>query len=91
METISIKTEISKTKKLYQFVLSLSQRLDLKCSSEHVVLKNLSISYKWKNICHSIKTINLKFKIISNISLKNMKDKQKFLLFMFTSIELITD
>ena len=50
METIFINTENSKTNKPHKIVLNLSQRLDLVSSVKHVVLKNLSIYYTWKNI-----------------------------------------
>ena len=43
MEKIFIKTEISKTKKLHKFLLSLSKKSNLKSSSGHVALQNLSI------------------------------------------------
>ena len=48
METILMNWENSRTNKLHKFVLNLSQRLDLRISSKHVVLQNLSICYTWK-------------------------------------------
>ena len=38
METIVMNTENSKTNKPHKFVLNLLQRLDLRCSDNHVVL-----------------------------------------------------
>ena len=43
METIFINTENSKTNEPHQFVLNLSQRLDLRSSGKSVALQNLSI------------------------------------------------
>ena len=43
--------------------LDLSQRLDLRISNKHVVLKNFSIYYTWKNIRQQNK--NSKLKIIA--------------------------
>ena len=43
METIFMNTESSKTNEPHKFVLSLSQRLDLKNSKKHVALQNLSV------------------------------------------------
>ena len=45
-----MKTQNSKTNKSHEFVLQLSQRLDLKSSNKHVTLQNVSICYTWKNI-----------------------------------------
>ena len=45
----------------------------------------ISLSYDLVLILYQI------FKIISNISLKNMKHLQRFLLFMFTSTELVRE
>ena len=42
--------EDSKTNEPHEFVLNLSQRLDLKSSNKHVTLQNVSIYYTWKNI-----------------------------------------
>ena len=60
METIFINTENSKTNKPHKIVLNLSQRLDLVSSDIHVVLKNLSIYYTWKNIKKQYKNYKLK-------------------------------
>ena len=50
METIFMNKENSKTNEPHKFVLSLSQRLDLRSSSKHVAFQNLSIYFTWKNI-----------------------------------------
>ena len=42
--------EDSKTSELHEFVLNLSQRLDLRRSNKHIDLQNLSIYYTCKNI-----------------------------------------
>ena len=63
MEAIFINTENSKTIELHQFVLNLSQKLDLISSNENVALQNLSIYYTWKNIRKQCK--NNKLKIIA--------------------------
>ena len=42
-ETIFMKTENSKTNELHEFVLNLSQRLDLRSSNKYNALKNFSI------------------------------------------------
>ena len=55
-------TENSKTNKQHKFVLNLSQRLDLKSSSKHVFLENVSIYLTWKSIRQQDK--NNKLKII---------------------------
>ena len=82
--------------------LNLSQRLNLRSSNQYIALQNLSIYSTWKNTRKQYK--NNKLKIIapdgscsvSDIQdyiqyiVKNMK-QQKFLLFMFTSIELTID
>ena len=56
-------TENSKTNEPHEFVLNLSQRLDLRSSDKHVVLQNLSIYYTCKNIREQYK--NNKLKIIA--------------------------
>ena len=43
-------TENSKNNEPNKFVLSLSQRLDLRNSGKYFALRNLSIYYAWKNI-----------------------------------------
>ena len=60
MEIIFMNTENSKTNESHKFVLSLSQRLDLRSSDKHVALQNLSIYYTWKNIRKQYKNNNLK-------------------------------
>ena len=52
--------ENSKTNELHKFVLNLSQRLDLRSSSNHVAFQNLSIYYTWKNIRKQYKNNRLK-------------------------------
>ena len=61
METIFIKTEISKTNEPHKFRLSVSDKFNLKNSSQNVALGNLSIYYTWKNVKSAYK--NNKFKI----------------------------
>ena len=43
METIFMNTGNSKTNEPHNFVLNLSQRLDLRSSDKHVAVQNLSI------------------------------------------------
>ena len=43
METIFINTENSQTNEPYQFVLNMSQRLQLRSSDKHVVPQNLFV------------------------------------------------
>ena len=50
METIFKNLKDNKTNEPHEFVLNLSQRLDLKSVENHVDLQNLSIYYAWKNI-----------------------------------------
>ena len=50
METIFMNTENSKNNEPNKFVLSLSQRLDLRNSGKYFALRNLSVYYAWKNI-----------------------------------------
>ena len=42
-ETVFMNTENNKMNETHNFVLNLSQRLDLKSSNKHVALQNLSI------------------------------------------------
>ena len=63
MEAIFMNTEKSKMNEPHKFVLSLSQRLDLRSSNKHVALQNLSIYYTWKNMRKQYK--NNKQKIIA--------------------------
>ena len=50
MEIIFMNTENTKTNEPHEFVLNLSQGLDLRSSNKHVAPQNLSIYYTWKNI-----------------------------------------
>ena len=45
-----MKTENSKTIEPHEFVLNLSQRLDLRSWNKYGLLQNLYIYYPWKNI-----------------------------------------
>ena len=77
MEAVFMNTEDHKTNEPHQFILNLSQRLDLSISDKHVALQNLSINYTWKNMMNlSYQMVLILFqilKVISNISLKSMK------------------
>ena len=55
MEAISMNTENCKTNEPHNFVLNLSQRLDLRSSDKHVALQNAPIYYTWKNITKQYK------------------------------------
>ena len=55
--------ENSKTNESHKFLLSLTQRLDLKRSNKLVTLQNSSIYYTWKNIRKHYK--NNKLKVIA--------------------------
>ena len=57
METILINMENSKKNESHKFVLSFSQRLDLRSSNKHVTLQNLSIYHTWENIRKQYKII----------------------------------
>ena len=50
MEKIFSNTENSKTSEPHKFVLNLPEILDLKSSHKYIVLQNLSIYYKWKDM-----------------------------------------
>ena len=63
MGTIFMSTENSKTDEPHKFVLSLSQRLDLRRSTKHVAFQHFSIHYTWQNIRQQYK--NNKLKIIT--------------------------
>ena len=63
MEKIFMNTENSKISELHKFVLIFSQKLNLRNSTKHVALQNLSIYYNWKNIRQQYK--NNKLKIIA--------------------------
>ena len=68
MEAIFMNVENIKTNELQQFVLNLSQRLDLRISKKYVALQNLSFLYTRKNISIIIQIIVIiSFRIISNI------------------------
>ena len=43
-------TENSKTNEPHKFILSLSDKLNLKNSNKNIALGNLSIYYTWRNI-----------------------------------------
>ena len=43
METIFMNTENNKTNEPHKYVLSLSERLDLRSSNKHIAFQNLSI------------------------------------------------
>ena len=60
MQTKFLNTENSETSQPHILVLNLSQRLDLRSSSKHIVLKNLSIYYTSKNIRQQYKNNKLK-------------------------------
>ena len=61
MELIFINTEKSKTNEPHRFRLSLADKLNLKNQNKNMVLANLSIYCKWKNIKSAYN--NNKFKI----------------------------
>ena len=63
MKTMFMNMENSKMKEPHKFVLDFLKRLDLRSLNKHVALKNLSISYTWRNIRKQYK--NNKFKIIA--------------------------
>ena len=66
MKTIFMNTENSKMNERHNFVLNLSQRLDLRSLDKHylfITLQNLPIYYSWKTIRKQYK--NNKLKIIS--------------------------
>ena len=63
MEVILMNTENSETSEPHKFSFNLSQILDLRSSSKHVDLQNLSIYYKWQDMRKHYK--NNKLKIIA--------------------------
>ena len=63
METIFMNTENSETSEPHKFSFNLSQILDLRSSSKHVALQNLSIYYTSQDIRKYY--INKKLKIIA--------------------------
>ena len=66
METIFTDTENSKMNEPHKFLLTLSQRLDLRSSDKHVALQNLYIYYMSENIRKQYK--NNKPKIMATTS-----------------------
>ena len=65
METKFINMENNKTSfvlNLFKFVLNLPQKLDLRCSNEHVAFQYLSIYFTLKNIRQEYKNNKLKIK-----------------------------
>ena len=60
METIFMNTENSTTNEPHKFVFNFSQRLGLRSSDKQTALRNLSISYTWKNIRKNYKDNKLK-------------------------------
>ena len=56
-------TQNNKTNELHNFILNLSQRLDLRSSNKDITFQNLSIYYTCKNIRKQYK--NNKLKIIA--------------------------
>ena len=63
MKTIFMNMENSKTNEPCKFVLTLSQRLNLRSSNKLVALQNVSIYFTWKNVRKQHK--NNKLKIIA--------------------------
>ena len=53
-------TENSKTNEPHEFVLNLSQRLDLRSLDKYATLENLSIYYLWENMRKQYKNNLLK-------------------------------
>ena len=60
MENIFMNTKNIKANDLQKFVLNSSQELDIKSSSYHVALQNLSIYYTWNNVRQQHKNNKLK-------------------------------
>ena len=60
METIFINQKNSKIDEPHKFPLNLFQRLHLSSSNKHVALKNVPISYQWKDVRKQNKSNNLK-------------------------------
>ena len=73
METIFLNTKNSKTNGPHRFKLDLTDKLNLKNPNKNMALVNLSIYYTWKNIKSEYKNNKFTFRIILNLSLKNMK------------------
>ena len=59
-KTIFMNMENSKENEPHKFVPNLLERLDLRSSDKHVVLQNLCICNRWKNIIKQHKTIKQK-------------------------------
>ena len=59
MDTIFMNSENSRTSEYHDFILKLTDKLDLRRGEKSIALSNLSIYYAWKNT-HTI-TINLKY------------------------------
>ena len=55
MKTIFMNTENGKTNEPYNFVLNLSQGLDLRSWNKHVAFQSFCIYYTWKNIRNQYK------------------------------------
>ena len=60
MDAIFIKSENSKTSKLYVLILKLTSKVDLRIGEKTIALSNLNIYHTWRNIKCSY---NNKFKI----------------------------
>ena len=50
MDSVFINSENSKTSDPHRLLLNLCDKINLKRSEKYVLLSNLSIYYKWKNI-----------------------------------------
>ena len=59
MDTIFMNSENSRTSEYHDFILKLTNKLDLRRGEKSIALSNFSIYYAWKN-AHTI-TINLKY------------------------------
>ena len=67
-ETVFMNTENNKMNETHNFVLNLSQRLDLKSSNKHVALQNLSIYDTWKHLRKQYKNnkLNTEFELTND-------------------------
>ena len=61
MDTIFMNSKNSKTSKPHVLIFKFTDKLDLRRGENRIVLSNLSIYYKWKNIKSSCS--NNKFKL----------------------------
>ena len=61
MDTIFMNSKNSRTSKYHVLILKFTDKLDLRRGEKSIVLSNLSIYYRWKNIKSSCN--NNKFKI----------------------------